>query len=153
MNSVHLHLLVTHLPIVGLGLVMLFNLVAIIRKSEELQKLTLWCYLLLGLFALLAYLTGDDAGKMMETYPGITEDIVEPHENAALLFFIGLMVTTTLAAAGLYMTKTKGHLLKQFNLYLIIAAILVSILGVITGTTGGAIRHTEIKQGEYKKVN
>jgi len=153
MNSVHLHLLVTHLPIVGLGFVILFNLVAIIRKSEELQKLTLWCYLLLGVFALLAYLTGDDAGKMMETYPGITKDIVEPHENMALFFFIGLMVTTALSAIGLYMTKTKESLLKRFCLYLLIAALLVSIFAVMTGVTGGAIRHTEIKQGEYKKVN
>lgn len=153
MNPAHLHLVFTHLPIVGLGFAILFNLVAIIRKSEELQKFSLWWYVLIGFFALVAYLTGDDAGKIMETYPGITHDIIEPHENIALFFFIGLMITSTLSFLGLYITKTKPQLLKRFSLYLLAAAFLVSILAFITGSTGGAIRHTEIKQGIYKKQN
>ena len=152
MNSAQLHLLFTHTPIIGLGFAILLNLVAIIRKSGELQKLSLWCYLVLGVFGLIAYLTGDDAGKIMETYPGITKDIIETHENIALLFFIGLMVTSALSLVGLYITKTKVKFLARFNLYLFIAAILLSILAVKTGSTGGAIRHTEITQGAYKQV-
>jgi len=152
MNSAQLHLVFTHLPIVGLGFAILLNLVALFRKSAELQKLSLWCYLLLGVFALLAYITGDDAEKIMLTYPGITEDLIEPHENIALFFFLGLMLTSLLSMIGLYLTKTREKLLKRFSLYLLIAAILVSILAVITGSTGGAIRHTEIKHGVYKQV-
>jgi len=152
MNSAQLHLVFTHLPIVGLGFAILLNLVALFRKSAELQKLSLWCYLLLGVFALLAYITGDDAEKIMLTYPGITEDLIEPHENIALFFFLGLMLTSLLSMIGLYLTKTREKLLKRFSLYLLIAAILVSILAVITGSTGGVIRHTEIKHGVYKQV-
>jgi uncharacterized membrane protein len=152
MNSAQLHLVFTHLPIVGLGFAILLNLVALFRKSAELQKLSLWCYLLLGVFALLAYITGDDAEKIMLTYPGITEDLIEPHENIALFFFLGLMLTSLLSMIGLYLTKTREKLLKRFSLYLLMAAILVSILAVITGSTGGAIRHTEIKHGVYKQV-
>ena len=152
MNPAQLHLVFTHLPIVGLGFAILLNLFALVRKSEEIQKLSLWCYLLLGILALLAYITGDDAGKIMETYPGITENVIEPHENIALFFFIGLMATSALSVIGLYITKTRVNLLKRFSLYLLIAAILLSILAVKTGSTGGAIRHTEIKQGVYKKL-
>ena len=152
MNAAHLHLVFTHLPIVGLGFAILLNLVAIVRKSEELQKLSLWCYLVLGVFALLAYITGDDAGKIMETYPGITKDIIEPHENVALFFFIGLMITSVLSIIGLYITITREKLLRRFSLLLLISALLLSILAVKTGSTGGTIRHTEIKQGEYKQV-
>jgi uncharacterized membrane protein len=151
MNSAQLHLVFTHLPIIGLGFTVLVNFYAILRKSEELQKLTLWCYLLLGILGLLAYITGDPAGEMMETYPGITENIVEPHENFALVFFIGLMAVSVFSIIGLYLAKTRGHLLKRFALYLFIAALVTGVFGVITGYTGGTIRHTEIKQGEYKK--
>ena len=153
MNPAHLHLVFTHLPIVGLGFAIILNGIALFRKSEELQKLTLWCYLLLGIFVLLAYMTGDDAGKLMQTYPGITEDVIEPHENAAMFFLIGLLATSALSMVGLYMTKTRKELLKKFTLSLLIGAILVSVLAVMTGSTGGSIRHTEIRQGEYKKVN
>ena len=153
MNAAQLHLLFTHLPIVGLGFAILLNLVALVRKSPELQKLSLWFYILLGILALVAYLTGDGAGEIMETYPGITENIIEPHENIALFFLIGVLAVSGFSMIALYMTKTRETLLKRFSLYLIIAALLVSILAVMTGTTGGAIRHTEIKQGMYKKVN
>ena len=108
MNPAQLHLIFTHLPIIGLGFGILLNLIAVLRKNGELQKLALWFYLLLGIFALLAYLTGDGAEKIMESYPGITEDTIEPHENIALIFFIGLMVTSALSMTGLYITRTKG---------------------------------------------
>jgi uncharacterized membrane protein len=153
MNAAHIHLLFTHLPIIGLAFVMLVNLVALLRKNEELQKLTLWLYLLLGIFALLAYLTGDGAEEIMMSYPGITEKIIEPHETFAIIFFIGLMVTTALSMAGLYVTKTKKELLPRFNLWFIIAAMLISFFAVKTGSTGGSIRHTEIKEGAWKKAN
>lgn len=150
MNPAQLHLMFTHLPIIGLGFIILLNLVAVLRKSEELQKLVLWFYLLLGVFALLAYLTGDSAAEVMKTYPGITEEITEPHENFALFFFIGLMITTALSMAGLYITKTKVKFLYRFNFYLLILSLLISFLAIKTGTTGGAIRHTEINQGAYQ---
>jgi uncharacterized membrane protein len=153
MNPAQLHLVFTHFPIIGLGFAIIFNIIAIVRKSEELQKLSLWFYLLIGIFALPAYLTGDDAGKLLETYPGITKDIIEHHENVALFFFIGLMLTSALSATALYITKTRAKLLKRFNTYLLIAALLVGILAIITGSSGGAIRHTEVRQGEYKKLN
>ena len=128
MNPAQLHLIFTHLPIIGLGFGILLNLIAVLRKNGELQKLALWFYLLLGIFALLAYLTGDGAEKIMESYPGITEDTIEPHENIALIFFIGLMVTSALSMTGLYITRTKGHLLYRFSIYLLIAGILISFL-------------------------
>ncbi len=152
MNPAQLHLFFSHFPIVGLVCAILVNLYSLFNKSHELERLSLWFYVVLGIFALLAYLTGDGAEKIMETYPGITEDIIEPHENIALFFFIGLMITAGIAMIGLYITKTKEKSLKRFTLILLIAGILLGILAGFTGSTGGAIRHTEIKQGSYVKT-
>jgi uncharacterized membrane protein len=153
MNAAQLHLIFTHLPIVGLGFVILINLISLFYyKSQDFYKLTLWLYVVLGVFALLAYITGDGAEEIMKTYPGITEDIIEPHENLALIFFICLMITSAVAIAGLYYTKTKENLLKRFTIYLLIAGIFLSLVAIGTGTTGGNIRHTEIKQECYKKM-
>jgi uncharacterized membrane protein len=149
MNSAQFHLFFSHFPIVGLAFAILINLYALFTKSHEAAKLSLWFYFVLGIFALTAYLTGDGAEKIMETYPGITEETVEPHENIALFFFIGLMITTGIAMTGLYITKTKENLLKKFTVLLLIMGLLLGILAGITGSTGGAIRHTEIKQGIY----
>jgi hypothetical protein len=152
MNAAHLHLVFTHLPIVGLGFVILLNLFSLYQKSIELRKTTLWFYAILGVFALFAYITGDGAAEMMKTYPGITEELIEPHENIALIFFIGLMITTGVSVIGLFITRTKEKLLKKFILYLLILSILVGFLAIMTGISGGNIRHSEIKQGNYKKI-
>ncbi len=150
MNAAHLHLLFTHLPIVGIVIAILINAYALWSKSDEMKKFTLWAYIVLGIFAILAYMTGDSAEDIMKTYPGITEDITEPHEHLAMAFFTGVMILSILAFAGLYRTKTNEPLLRKFNLYLLILAILVSVLAYFTGSTGGDIRHTEIKEGVYK---
>lgn len=152
MNPAQLHLFFSHFPIVGLAFAILVNLYSLFNKSHEPGRLSLWFYVVLGIFALLAYLTGDGAEKIMETYPGITENVIEPHENIALFFFIGLMITSGIAIIGLYVTKTKEKLLNRFTLILLIGGILLGILAGITGSTGGAIRHTEIKQGNYMKA-
>ncbi len=151
MNSAHLHLMFTHLPIVGIGIAVLLNIYAIFSKSNEIKKLTLWFYVLLGAFALLAYFTGDGAEEIIKTYPGISPDMIEDHEHAALFFFIGLMVISAVSMLGLYILKTKVQLLKKFNLYLLIAAIFVSTIAIKTGYSGGEIRHSEMKQGVYIK--
>lgn len=151
MNAAQTHLFFSHFPIVGLAFAILVTLYSLFIKDHELARLSLWFYVVLGGFALLAYLTGDGAEKIMETYPGITEDVIEPHENIALFFFIGLMITAVVALAGLYISKTKETTLKRFTIILLIGGILLGILAGITGSTGGAIRHNEIKQGTYIK--
>ena len=91
----------------------------------------------------------------MKTYPGITEEIIEPHEHFALFFFIGLMATTSISLVGIYIIriKTKAKFRYRFNLYVLIVSLLISFLAIKTGSTGGAIRHTEIKEGVYHKAN
>ena len=150
MNAAHLHLMFTHLPIVGLFIAIMINLYALFNRSNELKKLTLWAYLVISVFAILAYVTGDGAEEIIKNYPGITEDIIEPHENSALLFFIGLLLIGGAALIGLFITRSKELILKKFNLYLLIVAFILSILAFKTGTTGGVIKHVEIKQGCIK---
>jgi uncharacterized membrane protein len=151
MNAALFHLMFTHLPIVGLLFALLINIYAIVRKNDELRKLTLWCYMVLGVFALIAYLTGDGAAEIIKTYPGISADHIEEHENYALMFLIGVLILSALAALGIYMTKTKEKLLKKFSLYLLIGAVLISILAIKTGSSGGEIRHTETENGVFAK--
>jgi uncharacterized membrane protein len=87
----------------------------------------------------------------MKTYPGITEETVEPHERMGLYFFIGVLLLAVASAAGAFLAKGREAILKKFNLYLIVCAVIVCIFGVIAGSTGGKIKHNEITQGVYQK--
>jgi len=48
MNDAQLHLVFTHLPIIGLGFGILLILLPSSEKAKNFQKLTLWYYLLFG---------------------------------------------------------------------------------------------------------
>src|SRR5258708_1032650 len=58
MNGAPFHLLLNHIPVVGIPCSLLLLLVAIGRKSEELKQVSLCCFVLFALIAIPAYLTG-----------------------------------------------------------------------------------------------
>jgi len=150
MNSAHFHLMFTHLPLVGLGFAIITNLFALYWKSNDVKKFSLWVYVIVGVGALLAYFTGDGSEEVMTTYPGITEQLIEPHEQVALWFLIGLLVLSAAALAGLYLSKPGKINLQKLTLITLFAAMILSVVAVQTASSGGKIRHTEIEQGTYK---
>ena len=151
MNTAHLHLMFNHIPMVGLGFAILFNIIAIIWKSPELRKLSCWFYILVALSSVLAILTGDGAGEIIRTYPGISNDAIENHENWGYIFFYVLLLNGALAIGALWFTRKKPDLMKKFNVAMLIIALVALVFAYQTGITGGKIRHPEIEQGNYKR--
>lgn len=151
MNAAHFHLMFNHLSIVGLGFANLFNLVAIIRKSEELIRLSFWFYILIGLLSVLAIFTGDGAGEIVRTYPGISNDAIEYHETWGYIFFYGLIAVGSGSLAALWFSRGNSILLKKINIAALILSIILLVFAYQAGTTGGKIRHPEIEKGAWKK--
>jgi len=151
MNAAHLHLMFNHLPIVGLGFAILINLLAMIRKSEELKNLSFWFYILIGLLAILPILTGDGAGEILKTYPGIDNEAIENHETWGYIFFYGLMLNSLLAIVALWFSQKKPELVKKLGITMLVIAIVLLFFAYQAGTTAGNIRHPEIEQGIYKR--
>lgn len=151
MNAAHFHLMFNHLPIVGLGFAILFNLVAIQRKSEELIKLSCWFYILIGLLSVLAIFTGDGAGEIVKTYPGINNDAIEYHETLGYIFFYGLIAVSVGSLSALWFSRKNTILLKKINIAALILSVVLLVFAYQVGTTGGKIRHPEIEQGAFRK--
>ncbi len=149
MNAAHLHLMFNHLPIVGLGFAILFNLLAILRKSEELIRLSCWFYILVGLLSVLAILTGDGAGEIIKTYPGISNDAIENHETWGYILFYGLIAVGAGSLAALWFSRKDTMHLKKVNLAALILSVLLLVFAYQAGVSGGKIRHPEIEQGNY----
>jgi uncharacterized membrane protein len=151
MNAAHLHLMFNHLPIVGLGFAILLNILAIIRKSEELKKLSFWFYILIGILAILPILTGDGAGEILMTYPGIDKDVIENHETWAYIFFYGLMLNGVLGIAALWFSRKNPDLVKKMSVAMLIVGLVLLVFAYQTGVTAGKIRHPEIETGAFIK--
>ena len=156
MNLAHLHLLMNHLPILGTLFGILILLYGYFRKNDEITKLALYIFIFAAIMVIPVYLTGDPSEDAIKNMPGVSEQLIEDHENPALFAFILVDILGAASVFALYIEKKNLKLFKKIILYSFIYSFIV--LGFMTwvGTTGGNIRHTEIRSGyvpELKKAN
>lgn len=145
MNSAHVHLLLNHLPVLGTGFGILLLAFAWLRKSEELKRVSLGIFILAAVSAVPAYLTGEPAEEIIEQLPGVSEAIIEQHENAALLALIAAAVTGIVSLIGLFFARRAEKLPAWVVLTPLVLALATGGLMARTASFGGQIRHTEIR--------
>ena len=76
MNWAHVHLMLNHIPVVGIGFAILLLAVAVVRRSHELTNVALVFVILVSLWAIPAYLTGEPAEEVVEDLPGVSEELI-----------------------------------------------------------------------------
>jgi hypothetical protein len=98
-----------------------------------------------AVFAAFSMGTGEGAEELVEDMPSVGKQIIHEHEEMAEKLAIILYILGTISLAGLFLNYKK-HAKAQLISYV---ALIVAIVGVFfaqqTGTTGGEIRHTEIR--------
>ena len=148
MNGAHLHLIVTHVPVLGVGFGALLLALGLVRKHRVLQQTALVVLVLAGLAAGAAYWTGEGAEEAIENQLGAGQSYLERHEEAGLIglataAFAGAMALVVLASGRKGRPLARG--LAALNLIFALAA---------TGTLawvanlGGQIGHPEIRSGQ-----
>ena len=108
MNGAHLHLLLTHGPVLGLVFGTILLGYAWWRGGEEVRRLALVFTAVAGLLALPAYFTGEDAEDIVETLPGVSKSVIHEHEEAAEGAAIAAVVTAVLALGGFALALRQG---------------------------------------------
>lgn len=148
MNTAHYHLLLSHVPVIGMAFALLLNIWSLLKNSHDLKIATLLFYAVSGLFAIPVYFTGDSSEQIVKTVPGITESLIEPHEETALYFFIGICIIGIIAVAGLLFGKKSKIFLHRVIFIIMFLALANSYFAVMTAYTGGKIRHSEIEKSD-----
>lgn len=145
MNTAHYHLLLSHVPVIGMAFGIFLNIWALLKNSHDLKIATLLIYAISGLIAIPVYFTGETSGEIVRTIPGITETLIEPHEETALLFFIGMSIITALSLTGLFFGKKSKIFLHRITFIVMILAFANCYFAITTAYSGGKIRHNEIE--------
>ncbi|MBY0482120.1 MAG: hypothetical protein K2Q21_12240 [Chitinophagaceae bacterium] len=144
MSQVHLHLLITHLPIFGSLLGTLVLVYGLWAKSTQTKQAAYLMFIISAIGAAIAYLTGEAAEEATENIQGVSESIIKLHENAAMYALISLIILGLVSVFALAETKFKNSLMR-FTATLTLVLSLISFgLVARTGWLGGQIRHTEI---------
>jgi hypothetical protein len=148
MSPVHLHLLLNHVPVIGTIVAIGLLAYAVVRRSPELVRVSLGMFVLLALAGAVVYLTGEPAEELVEGLPGVSEAILERHEEAALVAttLLGLVGAVSLGGLLAFRERAAGIPRGFAAATLLLALVPAGAMGY-TANLGGQIRHTEIRPG------
>jgi hypothetical protein len=149
MNWAHIHLILNHIPLIGVGFTILLFIIALIRNSKELINVSLIFTIIVALWAIPAYLTGEPAEEIVEDLSGISENLIEQHEEFAEKAFVILEIVGALALMTLivkrYSQKLGGWLMSITVIGLIVGGGMIAW----TANLGGRINHLEVRPNGY----
>lgn len=145
MNAPHWHLVLNHLPVVG----MLFGTgllaFAVWRKSEELLRTIFGFLVVVALTGVPVYLTGEPAEMSIMEAPGFEEALANAHHRAATVALTAVLIVGAVALAALLFFRKTPVLPRWVKWVVLGLAIAATALLGRTANLGGKIRHPEIR--------
>lgn len=146
MTDAHLHLIVNHFPIIGTIIGLGILITGIIIKNNIVKNTAYVIFIFSAIFAFASMFTGEGAEEMVEDMPSVGKKIIHEHEEIAEKLAIVTYLLGLLSIAGLY-TNIKNHVRANVVSYAImVVAVVAVIIAKEVGTSGGEIRHTEIRE-------
>lgn len=145
MNSTYLHLLLNHFPIIGTLVGSGLLLWGIIKKQTQTQSIAAGVLFLMAVIALPVYLTGEPAEETVENLPGISETMMELHEESANLAIWIMGITGIISLVAIILHRQKQAFSGKAYLLAFILSVVTFGAMVRTGYYGGRIRHSEIR--------
>ena len=151
MDPTHLHLMLNHVPVVGIPLGLALLAIGLALGSTHLRVAALLVFLLCSAVAGVVFLTGEPAEHRVETIPGISETYIEAHEEAAEVAIWGAIALGGVATIALVLHLPRrlprsGMRLRTASLAApLVLGIAVAFMLFRTANLGGQIRHSEIR--------
>ncbi len=144
MNDAHLHMVFNHFPIIGLFFGIGILAYGIIKKQTILVNTAYVIFIVCMIMAKATMMTGEGAEEIVEEL-GISKEIIHEHEEIAETFMKILYVLGILSILGLVANVKKHAKASIVSYVVLVLAIVAAVISKSVGTTGGEIRHTEIR--------
>jgi len=143
MNAAHIHLMLNHIPVMGMFFSFLVLVYSQIRRNEEVTRAAFLLFVVVGVSALPVYLSGDEAHHLVGHLPGVKMKLIHEHEEAAETAAVMAGITGVLALGGLFFAA--------YTRQVVIGLFIMSVVGGGTlgyaAKLGGEIRHQEVRSG------
>lgn len=149
MDAVHAHLLLNHIPILGTLFGLLLLLYALVRKNDEIKKVSLGSFVIIGLITIPVFLSGLRTAVNLEGVAD-AQTIIVQHQEAALLTLLAVVLLGIASFLSLWLTRDSPGIRPWMVRVVLALAVISAGLGVWTGNLGGQIRHPEIRAGSMK---
>ncbi len=144
MTATHLHLVLNHVPALGTVFTAALLAIALLRRNSTLQRVSVGFLLAFALAAIPVYLTGESAEERAERLPGVSEAMIERHEDAARVALIAVETLGGVALLGAALFRRRPQPPRAFTGAILGLTLVSAGLFGWTGYLGGRIRHPEI---------
>ena len=141
----HLHVLINHIPIIGVPIIALFLLWGLARRDEPVVRAALIGTVLIAICTYITVLTGDGAKDDVLTRSWVNKELVEAHEAAGdWANYAGIVIGV--AALGTLFLARKGRPVPRAAAFGVFCLMLVATAILARASwEGGKIRHDEFK--------
>jgi uncharacterized membrane protein len=145
MNLPHIHLLLNHFPIIGTAIALGLFLFALIGKSDDLKRASLVIFAGIALLSIPTYMSGNGAALAMKEVPGVSKAVLAAHNDAAMVSLIFMELAGIFAWLALWQYRRFTYPRRWSVAAVLLLSVATVYFMVVTGNTGGEIRHTEIR--------
>lgn len=153
MNPAHLHLVFNHFPIIVPVVGLLVMIAGFVFRSETIKRVAYAIFILGSLTTFAAGATGEGAEEAIKHLPGIEKGFIHAHEEAAEIFGIFSHILGLISIAGLWASIKENSFANIISLGALVLSLVVLFFSKETGTSGGEIRHAEIRSDNPSSVN
>lgn len=144
MDSVHIHLILNHVPILLSIISIPIVLWGYYRSNRSILRLGLLGFLIAGLTVIPVFLTGESAHERVEDIQTISERYMEEHEDAAEVSLWLTVLLGTFGFGGLIIERYRPGFFHVYIAALLMVSLVTAGFLTYTGYLGGNIRHTEL---------
>lgn len=151
MNGAHLHLILNHVPVVGVPIALFAILYARWSKNDRMLRAAYGFLIGVALITLPVFWTGEPAEHVVEHVAGVSEALIESHEEAAEFALVVTMMSAGFALVGFFASRLEARLPNYRAVLRFVPVLTLIVLTVNTGALGyaanlgGMIRHSEIR--------
>jgi uncharacterized membrane protein len=146
MNDAHLHIIVNHFPIIGTIFGIGILVTGLLLKNDSIKNTAYVLFIIAAIFGALSMATGEGAEEMVEDFPNIGKAIIHEHEELAEKLALVLYILGGFSLLALFLNFKKNSKEKLVSFFILGVGIVSLFLIQKVGTSGGEIRHTEIRE-------
>jgi len=117
----------------------------LVAKSTAVQRTALMIFILGAISAIIAMNTGEGAEHVVKKLNDIQKSYIKEHEEIAETFALLSYILGGISLVGLWASFKQKSYANMITILSLVFALVVIFFGRETGTTGGEIRHTEIR--------
>jgi hypothetical protein len=145
MNPAHLHIILNHIPIIGIPFGTGLLIWGFLRKSQEVKTTALLVFVAIALVTVPTYFSGKAAENLVEDLPGVSENLIENHETAATIALGATSILGGLALVRLLIASRFATVGGPLTILVFVFSLGVAGWLARTANLGGQIRHSEIR--------